>query len=307
MCRVALFALLAVVVHFQPVAAQAPALSAQEAAAVDAAVLGEMGAQKAVGVAVGVVRNGAVVYLKGYGYADRESFSPVSSKTLFRWASVSKPVTAVAAMQLVERGALDLDADVRKYVPEFPAKGATITVRHLFCHQGGVVHYVNGKVVRTERKYDTENPFADVICALDTFKESPLVCKPGEKYSYTTHGYILLSAAVERAGKAKFADQVAARVVKPLGLTTLQPDYQWKAIPGRAVGYRKRGEEVFRSTDTDVSWKLGGGGFLSNVDDFARFASGVMNHELVSAKTAARMWEPQKLADGKPTTYGLGF
>jgi CubicO group peptidase (beta-lactamase class C family) len=307
MRRVALFALLAVVVHFPPVAAQAPALSARETAAVDAAVLGEMAAQKAVGVAVGVVRNGAVVYTQGYGYADRELKAPVSSKSHFRWASVSKPVTAIAAMQLVERGKLDLDADVRKYVPEFPDKACTITVRHLLCHQGGVVHYVNGKVVRTRREYDAENPFADVVLALDTFKESPLVCKPGEKYSYTTHGYILLSAAVERAGKERFADQVAARVVKPLGLTTLQPDYQWKAIPGRAVGYRKRGDDIVRSTDTDVSWKLGGGGFLSNVGDFARFAAGVMSHELVSAETAARMWEPQKLADGKPTTYGLGF
>lgn len=274
---------------------------------IDAAVEKRMKDEQVVGCAVGLLENNRVVLLKGYGLADREKNTPVDKATLFRWASVSKPLTAIAAMQLVEQGKLNLDADVRDYVPEWPASTPKITARQLLCHQGGIVHYANGKVVRTVRKYDRPHPFEDVVLALDNFKESPLVCEPGTKFSYTTHGYILLSAVVERAGKQKFADQVRERIAQPLGLKTLQPDYQWLDIPRRAVGYRKRQGQVQPSTNTDVSWKLGGGGFLSSIEDFAGFAQGLLRHQLVAEKTATEMWVRQKTADGTETSYGLGF
>jgi CubicO group peptidase (beta-lactamase class C family) len=266
-----------------------------------------MNQRELVGVAVGVIRGGRVVYLKGFGFEDHEAGIPVTRVTLFRWASISKTLTAVTAMQLAERGQLDLDADVRTYVPEFPDKGEVITSRQLLCHQGGIVHYKNGPVMRVRRKYDVPHPFESVIVALDRFKKSPLIAPPGQKYSYTTHGFILLSAVVERAGGERFADQVRKRIVEPLGLGTLQPDYQWREIPHRAVGYRKRKGRVVRSTNTDVSWKLGGGGYLSNIDDMARYATGLINRRLVSKATETAMWTPQKTADGKQTKYGLGF
>jgi serine beta-lactamase-like protein LACTB, mitochondrial len=287
--------------------APAEALTPDQTRVVDQAVLAELARQDAVGLAVGVVEQGEVVYVTGFGYADRDRGEPVTPGTLFRWASCSKPLTAVAAMQLVCEGKLDLDADVRTLVPEFPDKSVRITARQLLCHQGGVVHYTNGRVVRTKREYSTPNPFRDVVLALDKFKESPLVSRPGDRYSYTTHGYVLLSAMVERAGKQPFADQVRDRIARPLGLTTLRPDYQWEDIPGRAKGYRKVKGEIVPSVDSDVSWKLGGGGYLSSVEDFARFARGLLRRELVPEKIESAMWTPQRLAGGKPTTYGLGF
>ena len=166
--------------------------------AVDVAMRDEMKRQELVGLAVGVIVDGRVVYTQGYGWADREMKVPVTRKTMYRWASISKSLTALAAMQLWEREQLDLVADVRKLVPEFPAKAAPISIRHLLCHQGGIVHYTNGPVVVTLRRYEQPNPFESVLLALDTFKNSPVVNAPGEKYAYTTHGFILLSAAVER-------------------------------------------------------------------------------------------------------------
>lgn len=287
--------------------AQPVRFSSDLANTVDKAVQAEMAQQKAVGVAIGVIRNGRVAYIQGYGFEDREQEIQVTRKSLFRWASVSKPLTAIAAMQLVEWGWLDLDADVRCYVPEFPDKGVTITCRNLLCHQGGIVHYKNGLVIKTEREYLCPNPFEDVVLALDTFKESPLVGQPGEKFSYTTHGYILLSAVVQRAGNQRFADQVWCRIACPLGMKTLQPDYQWKEIPNRAIGYRMNGGKISRSTDTDVSWKLGGGGFISSIEDMALFAAGLINGDLISQESQATMWTRQKSSDGKTTQIGLGF
>ena len=274
---------------------------------VDHAMRDEMAGQELVGLAVGIIQDGQIAYLKGYGLADREQHVPVTRQTMFRWASISKSLTAVAAMQLWERGKLNLDRDVRRYVPEFPDKGTPIRVRHLLCHQGGIVHYTNGKVIRIKRDYPVAHPFENVIYALDTFRESPLVNEPGEKYSYTTHGYILLSAVVERAGKQKFAHQVRDRIAKPLKLATLQPDYQWEEIPHRAVGYRQRGGQVEVSTNTDVSWKLGGGGFISNIDDLAKFAAGLLNHRLVKPASRQKMWARQMTSGGEQTKYALGF
>lgn len=282
-------------------------LSSAQARAIDAAVEEGMRRDGAIGMAVGVIDGGRIVHLKGYGYADREAKVPVTTHTMFRWASVSKPVTAIAAMQLVEQGRLDLDADVRRYVPEFPDKGVAITTRELLCHQGGIVHYDNGPIVRNERTYVEAHPFADVVVALDAFKDSPLVNRPGEKYSYSTHGYMLAAAVVQRAGGQPFAQQVRERIAEPLHLATMQPDYQWIDIPSRAVGYVKDGAAIVRSSDTDVSWKLGGGGYLSDIADFAGFAKGLLDGRLVSAATQAAMWAPQKTADGSTTGYGLGF
>jgi CubicO group peptidase (beta-lactamase class C family) len=275
---------------------------------VDNVVLDQVESQNLVGVAVALIKDGTIVYVKGYGFADVKNDIPVSEKTMFRWASISKPLAAVAAMQLWEQGKFNLESDVRGLVPEFPKKQYTITPRQLLCHQSGIVHYRNGRVIYTDGDYDTPHPYEDMILALDTFKKSPLLFKPGKKFSYSTHGYILLGAAVKRAGKQKFADQVHDRIAKPLGMKTLQPDYQWKNIPHRSKGYTYNMWYIIdESGDTDVSWKLPGGGFISTVEDLGLFACGLMNGDLVKFNTERKMWEQQKTANGKLTDYALGF
>lgn len=276
---------------------------------VDAVAESQIQKQQLVSLCVGIIQQGKVVGLRAYGFEDRENQLPATKQTMYRWASVSKPLTAIAALQLVEQGKLDLDDDVRKYVPEFPDHGHKITVRNLLCHQSGIVHYQNGKVIPVKREYASPHPFENVVVALDTFGNSPLVHPPGEKFSYSTHAYILLSAVVERAGKQRFADQVKERICEPLGMNTLQPDYQWLDIPHRAAGYflTKPEGKIKRSSDTDVSWKLGGGGYLSNIEDMTKFALGLMGEQLIQPETKQVMWTRQPLSDGSLTRIGLGI
>jgi serine beta-lactamase-like protein LACTB, mitochondrial len=298
---------------FSPLPALSAPLSAHEASAVDAAVASSLAAQRGVGVAVGVLRDNKIAYLKGYGYADREKGIPVKTSTQFRWASVSKLLTAVVALQLFEKGELDLARDIRTYVPEYPDKGAKITPRLLLVHQSGIGHYgevghESGGVIKSA--YASPPLELKAISALDPlvlFKDSPLIYEPGQKYHYSTFGYLLLSAVVERAGKQPFRQQIEKRIAGPLGMKSLRPDYQWEAIPERAVGYRLRNGQVVTSSDTDVSWKLGGGGYISNIGDLARFAEGLLNNRLVSKPTEGVMWSPAKTASGEATEMGLGF
>lgn len=130
---------------------------------------------------------------------------------------------------------------------------------------------------------------------------------PGEAFNYSTHGYILASAVVQRAGEQPFAWQVKSRIADPLGMQSLQPDYQWVDIPHRAKGYRKLDGMIVASDDSDVSWKLGGGGWISTIGDLSRFAAGMMGNALLPADARVTMWTPQRTADGTATGYGLGF
>ncbi len=282
-------------------------LSQQKIEAIDSALTAEMKAQKVIGLAVGVIQNGRIVYLNGYGWADRKNQVPVGPQTLFRWASISKTLTAVRAFQLAEEGKLDLSADVRTYLPEFPDKGVTLTARDLLCHQSGLPHYNKGVVVATKKVYDVAHPFEDVTVALDKFKDSPLLFAPGEQVSYSSCGYITLSAIVQRAGEQKFADQIQRSIAEPLGLTTLQPDYRWRQIPHRAVGYVEQNEQIVESTDTDVSWKLGAGGYLSNIGDLALFGQGLIQQKLLTPRSYSAMWQAQTTKVGEKTDWGLGF
>lgn len=269
----------------------------------------EMASQGLVGMAASIVVDGEV-HSFCTGFEDREAEIAVTPKTLFRWASISKPVTAIAAMQLVEQGKLDLDADVRTLVPEFPKKPWGVTARQLMQHRGGIVHYWNGKVLPTKGvDYGRAHPFADAILALDKFKDSPLIAEPGTQHAYSTHGYMLLGAAVQRAGAAPFHHQVTARISAPLDMKTLYPDYQWEALEHRAVGYRKRGDEIVRSADADVSWKLPGGGYVSTIGDLARFAKGIAEEKLLTQASWTAMWTPQQAPETEDgfIKYGFGF
>lgn len=283
--------------------------AADVSATIDQIVEQEMARQGAVGIAVGAVKDGMVIHTKGYGFADRERDIPVTTSTMFRWASISKPLTAVVAAQLALEGKLDLDKDIRQYVPEFPEKDPDhpITTRLLLGHLGGIVHYSNGPVIPTVRRYESKHPYEDVILSLDTFNNSPLVSEPGATFNYSTRGFMLASAVAERAGAAPFHALVQERIAKPLGLTTLQPDYQWEEIPNRAVGYRKLGALIVPSSNTDVSWKLGGGGFISSITDLTAFAQALTDQKFMTPELRELLWTPQTTSGGRQTSYGLGF
>ena len=264
--------------------------------------------QQWVGASMAIARADGVVRVSHFGMEDRERGVPAGDGTLYRWASISKPLTAVVAMQLAREGALDLDRDVRDYVPEFPPQPFVISSRQLLCHQGGIVHYVNGPVVGTAPRTDVAHPYADAVDALAKFAASPLIAEPGTRYSYTTHGYVLLGAVVQRAGKQDFDQAVARRIAQPAGMHTLAPDRPWVELPHRSAGYRKDASgEIVLSADVDVSWKLAGGGFVSNVHDLGAFASAMLACTLLDREERESMWTPQSTRNGEATEYGLGF
>ena len=264
-----------------------------------------MSRQNIPALTVAIVHDNQIRFVGAYGISDLENFVPTKSVTVFRIASVSKPVTAVAAMQLAERGKLDLDAPVQKYLPAFPVKQFPITTRQLLAHLSGVRHYRAGEGERTVR-YNT------LTDALTIFKDDPLESEPGTRFLYTTYGYTLLGAVIEGASGMAFEEYMRENVFKPAGMTRTRLDDVFAIIPNRARGYSPR---AFPQLDgnyrnpvlMDSSYKYPGGGFVSTAEDMARFAISVLNGTLIKPETFAEMSKNQKTRDGRDTGYGYGW
>src|SRR6188474_3367109 len=179
--------------------AAAPAtLGPEQIARIDAAVTALMSRKNIPGLSVAVVADNRLRWSKAYGLADEHAV-PVKTETVFRLASTSKPLTAVAVMQLADAGKLDLDAPVQKYVPSFPVKSAPITARQLLGHLSGIRHYKGDE-------YDGTRNYPTLADALEIFKDDPLENEPGAKFTYTTYGYTLLGAVIEGASGMSYAD-----------------------------------------------------------------------------------------------------
>jgi CubicO group peptidase (beta-lactamase class C family) len=280
--------------------AAARELDPAKVAAIEATIGETMRAHGIPGLAAAVCQSD-VLWTRGFGLADVENDVAVTDSTLFRLASLSKPITAVAVVQLAEARRLDLDADVRRYVPGFPRKPWPVTSRQLLSHLGGVRHY-RGDEWSSVRRY------VSALEGLDLFKDDPLVHEPGTRFLYSTHGYSLLGAVVEAVAGRTFVEQMRAAVYAPAGMTSARDDDARELLRARAQGYERMPDGRLRnSAPSDTSYKVAGGGLAATATDVARFGSAFLEARLVSRSAVTQMLTPQTTRDGRSTAYGLGW
>lgn len=214
---------------------------------------------------------------------------PMTTGTVMRIASISKSITMAMLAKEMENGKVDIDLQVQSYVPEFPkkyweGKEVIITVRQLLAHLSGLRHY-RKKQELDDKKNDndcsdsdlaefySQNHCDSVHKALEIFKEDELVCQPGSKYFYTTHGWTLISAVIEKITGTKF-EKHAKRMFQYWGLQNTYLDEHEPIIMNRARYYRRHRTDghLINAPWVDNSCKWAGGGFLSTVQDLVRFA-----------------------------------
>ncbi len=253
------------------------------------------------GLSIAVSVGGELVWAEGFGTADVENQVPVTPQTKFRIASISKALTSAALGKLYEEGKLDLDAEVQAYVPSFPRKDAPITVRQVAGHLAGIRHY-NGNEFGSMVAYD------DVVDALAIFEDDPLVYPPGDRYSYSTYGWNLISAVIQGASGVPFLDYMQEEVIEPLDLDETQPEFPDEIIGHRARFYqRDQDGTLINAPYVNNSNKWAGGGYLSTARDMVRYGSSFFANELVSASTKEVMFTSQRNAAGEEIGYGLGW
>ena len=253
------------------------------------------------GLSLAVAESGEVRHEAGFGFADVENEVPARPETVYRLASVSKPITAAAVLRLAEEGRLDLDAPVSRYCPDFPDKAWPVTARQLLSHQGGVRHYRPDEQPITRR-------FTSLAEGLALFRDDPLVHEPGTKVLYSTYGYTLLGCAAAGAAGRPFMALLQDAVFAPAGMTATRVDDVRGLIPNRAQGYVRDGEgELLNSALADMTYKVPGGGLSSTAPDVARFGTALVSGRLLSADTLTQMLTRQKTRNGRVTGFGLGL
>ncbi|HEX6588060.1 MAG TPA: serine hydrolase domain-containing protein [Longimicrobiales bacterium] len=251
------------------------------------------------GLAAAIHVDGARVWSGGFGWSDIEQRVPMSDSTVSRIGSISKSVAAVAAMILVDRGELDLDAPIATYLPDYPRPQAErMTMRQIMSHSAGIRHY-RGEEFASAIRYD------DVFAPLAVFAGDSLLFAPGTDYGYSTYGYTVVSAVTERADGRPWTRIIRDEVARPLGLRTLQPEWRDSLIMNRASYYDRAGDGWINTTPVDNSNKWAGGGLVSDVRDLAAFGQAIADGRLLSANARGEMWTKQT-PEGE-ASYGLGW
>jgi CubicO group peptidase (beta-lactamase class C family) len=257
------------------------------------------------GCALGVVRNGEFIYKKGYGTASLELGVPITPQSVFYMGSVSKQFTAASVVLAAEQGFLSLDDDIRKFVPELPAYGKTITLREMLHHTSGF-RDVLGLLLLAGRNFEDIHPTAELLDLLS--RQKALNYQPGEEFLYSNTNYFLMSVVIHGAtGKTltQFADE---NIFKPLGMThTRFYEDHTVVVPGRIPAYEPLTGNTFRidwSTNFD---KVGDGGLLSSVDDLLLWDRNFYDNKLGKGTLLKEMQTQGVLNNGKQIEYALGL
>jgi serine beta-lactamase-like protein LACTB, mitochondrial len=252
-------------------------------------------------ISAGVLVKDEIIWQNSAGKADIENDVPATNSSLYRIASISKPITAVAILQLWERGLVSLDTDARTYLPDFPVKKYKFTIRQILNHTSGLRNYKEGE-------FDSKKFYANTDEALKLFSYDSLIFEPGTKYGYTSLGYNLLAAIVEKVSKTSFEDYLRNNIFLPAAMESTKIDKQREIIPNRVKGYEKNAERKFVNAPlADLSIKVAGGGLLSTSKDLLLFAKALMEYKLLQQSTLDMMMRKSKLKNGTEIDYGLGF
>ncbi len=289
-------------------AAQPPSVPhAADAATIDSLAQETLSRQGIPAATLAVIDHGTIIYSRAFGRSDVENNVAAVPESEIRTASIAKPMTAMAAMELARAGTLDLDAPVQKYCPAFPAKTSpdgkpwVVTTRELLSHRAGVRWY------RDDVELRNVTHFATLSDAVRHFGDDPLLFVPGEKMQYSSYGFVVVGCAIEGASRSTFTGYMQQAVFAPSGMTATVPDDPAKIIPHRSRGYEKTKAGALENAPFfDPSDRLPGGGWLSTSADLARFAGAVMAAKLVPLSDLEIMWKPLTVQDDG-SGYGLGW
>ena len=255
------------------------------------------------GVSVAVGVGNEIVWAEGFGWANVANKVPVAPNMRFRIGHVSKVLTSAALGLLIDQGRIHLGDEIQKYVPTFPRKRWSVTLRELMAHTAGLKHY-------TGEYADVPPGHCDRASeGLQSFADDPLLFEPDTQSGYSTYGWVLLSAAVEAVAGEPFFAFMRTQIFAPLGMTATVPDSPTQSMPDRVTFYFPRINLFGQNTaeSVDYSCFAGAGAYLSTPSDLVRFGLAMTNGRLLQPATIRMLQTRQELASGKETGFGLGW
>ncbi|TAD85119.1 MAG: SusF/SusE family outer membrane protein [Bacteroidetes bacterium] len=225
-----------------------------------------------------VARNGRIVYRKAFGMANLELNIQMQVDNVFRIGSITKQFTAVAILQLMEQGKLNLQDSINKFFPDYPTHGHKITIEHLLTHTSGIQSYTGIKDF--EKKMTLDLRPTEMI---DFFKNEPMEFAPGTKWNYNNSGYFLLGYIIEKVSGKTYPQYIEENFFKPLGTGFINAPY------------------------LNMNQPYSAGSIQSTVEDLFKWHQAVHGYKLVKKQSLDKAFTKYKLTDGKETEYGYGW
>jgi CubicO group peptidase (beta-lactamase class C family) len=262
--------------------------------------------EKLPGLSLAVAVDGEIVWAEAFGWADLENQTPATPATLFRVGGISQTFTAAAVGLLSERGRLDFDTPVQRYVPSFPEKEWPVSTRQLMAYTAGLrPHRGEGGIFRG-------GPCVDDADRLAIVANAPLRFQPGTQSSYSAYGWVLVGAIVAAVANEPYRDFIQREVFTPLGMTSTVPDLAGEGHAGTAHAYYPRMmlEPRYGLQDApavDLSCFLAAVGYLSTPSDLVRFGAAMMGDALLDTATIEELQKPVRLTSGESLGQALGW
>jgi CubicO group peptidase (beta-lactamase class C family) len=268
-------------------------------------IFSELDEKGSPGAAVVVVRGGNVLFQGAYGHADLKKAILVETDTAFYMASAAKQMTAVAVLQLSERGKLALADPVVRFLPEFRGWGEGVTILHLLQHTAGLP---DTDTALGDRPGEPNN--ADTLKLLAQWKR--LDFRPGARQQFGNTGYEVLASIVEKVAGKSFGAVLEESVFGPTGMKdTFVWDEERRAKAKRALGYSQQKGAWTVDDDSSLNRLQGAGSLYTTVEDLARYDKALFGRRLLNEASLAAMFRPGRLGrldeGGQPIPYGLGW
>jgi CubicO group peptidase (beta-lactamase class C family) len=239
-----------------------------------------------------VAREGKVVFSKGYGMANLEFDIPNTPNTKFRLGSVTKQFTAASILLLQERGKLNVQDPICKYVENCPKTWEPVTVHHLLTHTSGIHSYTDAGSPEAFRLMSLQN--VTPAGFVDSFKSKPLDFAVGEKYQYNNSGYFILGHIIEKLSGQSYEAFLQENIFTPLKMMNTGYDTHDRILKLRATGYEERNGKPINSSYMDMSVPYAAGSLYSTVEDLFAWNEALFADKLLTAKSRAAMMTPDK-------------
>lgn len=256
-----------------------------------------------IGVSAGYSINGKTIQQSASGYANKKENIKFTIDTKVRMGSIAKPMTAIAVMQLVEKGLIDIDAPIQTYIPDYPKHIKTqITTRHLLSHTSGIPGYKDGNESNTTVNYAT------LYEALDVFKNRSLLFEPGTKYSYTTYGYTVLGVIIEKVSGKTFEEYMQENIWEAANMTNTGVEkFGLKNENKSQLYHRNNGKGKAKiANENNLSNRIPAGGFYTTVVDMLKFGNAVLDNTFITDSTFEIMRQHHSL-EKENNAYGFGW
>jgi len=275
-------------------------LQQADTAAIDRFIAAEMQRQKIPGLSLAVLRGDTVLVSRGYGFANVELRVPASDSTVYQSGSMGKQFTAALVEMLVAQGKLRLDDSIARWFPEGASVWRAVTVRRLLTHTAGIAEYTDSTF--DYRKDYTEDQLVKFAAS------RPLDFQPGERWSYSNTGYLLLGALIRRVSGQFYGDLLRDSVFRPLGMNASRVISEADIVPNRAAGYQLvNGELKNQDWVAPLLNTTADGALYFTVRDLTKWAVALNNRRVVGASLLDTAWSAVRLSDGATYPYGFGW